>query len=331
MSTQKVLVTGGGGFLGVHLAELLVQRGYQVRVLLRKVAPHEDLDLIPVEKVQGDLSDPESLRRACDGQDAVFHTAGMISYNPAKNGLMHKTNVLGTRAVAEACVAVGVKRLIHTSSTAAIGYGLDPESTLTEASAFNGYETGLAYFTSKYEAEREALGFVAKGLEVVVTNPGSLMGPRDRRRFEQSYPGLIYKFRPPFLVHGGINFVDVKDVAAGHLLALERGRSGERYILGGENLEFGELIKRVNRIIGRPAPKFYLPNKLIDAAAYGLQVARALGWEAHISPEIARRVIRWYLYVDSSKAIRELGYQPNFIDNSIQLTIRWLRQIGRIT
>jgi dihydroflavonol-4-reductase len=331
MSIQKVLLTGASGFLGVHIAPLLLQRGYALRALVREEGPHIDLDEMPtISKYKGDIDNLESLKRACAEVDAVIHTVGVISYNPAKNDLMHKVNVLGTRHVCEAALACGVKRVVITSSTAAIGFGTDPLKTLNEASPFNGYETGLAYFTSKYEAEREALSFIAKGLQVVIVNPGSLMGAKDRRRYEQSYPGLIYKFKPPFLVHGGINFVDVRDAALGHVLALEKGISGERYILGGENLEFGDLIKRVNRLIGRSSPKYYLPNFVIDGASFGLQVARALGREAHISPEIARRVIRWYLYVDSSKAMRDLGYRPNFIDGAIEQTIRWLRSEKRI-
>jgi dihydroflavonol-4-reductase len=331
MSTQKVLVTGASGFLGVHLVEALVQRGYKVRALVQALGPNQDLDLLPVEKIQGSLEDLGSLQRACEGQDAVIHTVGVISYNPAKNALMHKINVVGTQAVCEAALGAGVKRIVVTSSTAAIGYGTDPLAALTEASPFNGYETELAYFTSKYEAERAAFAFCSRDLEVVVVNPGSLMGSRDRRRYEQSYPGLIYKFKPPFLIHGGINFVDVKDAALGHVLALEKGRSGERYILGGENLGFGDLIKRVNKIVGRPTPKHYLPNSIVDMGGLLLKAARGLGFEAHISPEIASRVVRWYLYVDSSKAISELGYTPNFIDSSIERTIRWLRSEGRIT
>jgi dihydroflavonol-4-reductase len=323
---MKALITGGAGFLGVKLAAALLERGHTVRLLTRGKRP----DVVGAEVVHGDLSDKEALRQACSGCDVVFHTAGVISYNPQKNDIMFQTNVIGTRNAVEAALHAGVKKFIHTSSTAAIGINEDPNTLLNEDSPFNAASTGLAYFTTKHAAEKEVLEGVKQGLHAVILCPGSLMGPGDTRRYEQTYPGLIYKYNPRFLIHGGINFVDIDDVVKGHLLALEKGRKGERYILGGENLTYAELITRTNKLIGREPPKFYIPKWLMGVAALAIKLVTMMGAKLHITPEIVRQTARWYLFVDSSKAQRELGYQPRFIDNSIAQTISWLKSIGRL-
>jgi dihydroflavonol-4-reductase len=278
----------------------------------------------------GDLAEENSLDRACEGMDWVFHTAGVISYNPAKADLMYRTNVLGTKAVAEAALRQGVKRFLHTSSTAAIGVNLDPKQIMNEETAFNARSLGLAYFDTKYDAERELLKVVDKGLDAVILNPGSLLGAGDTRRYEKGYAGLIYKYNPPALFHGGINYVDIDDVVNGHLLALAKGRKGERYILGGENLSFGELIIRVNTIIGRASPKHTLPKFFMGALANGIKMLNLFGVDIHMTPELVRQVSSWYLYVDSSKAKNELGYSPQKIDKSIRETLDWLKALGRI-
>ena len=323
---MKALITGGAGFLGTKLGAALLERGHTVRLLTRGKRP----DLVGVEVAEGDLGDKEALRQACEGCDVVFHTAGVISYNPKKNDLMVQTNVIGTRNMVEAALKAGVKRFLHTSSTAAIGVNEDPNTLLNEDSPFNARHLGLAYFTTKYDAELEVLKGVERGLDAVILNPGSLMGPGDTRRYEQTYPGLIYKYNPRFLIHGGINFVDVDDVVKGHLLAYEKGRRGERYILGGENLTYAELISRTNSLIGRRPPKIYIPKWMMGAAALGIKLVTMCGAQLHITPEIMRQTARWYLFVDSNKAQRELGYQPRFIDNSIAQTIGWLKSIGRL-
>jgi dihydroflavonol-4-reductase len=285
---------------------------------------------LPVSFVVGDLGNEASLDEACRGMDWVFHAAGVISYNPRKADLMYRTNVLGTRAVAEAALRQNVKRLVYTSSTAAIGVSTDPATPMTEETPFNARHLGLAYFDTKHDAEQELLKVVKNGLDAVIVNPGSLLGPGDTRRYEKGYVGLIYKYQPPVLFHGGINFVDVQDVVQGHLLALEKGRRGERYLLGGENLSFGDLICRVNAILGRSSPKRYVPRKFMGALALGIRGLNLFGIDIHMSPELVRQVSSWYLYVDSGKAERELGYRPHRIDRAISGTVEWLKAEGRI-
>lgn len=324
---MKALVTGGAGFLGGKLAKSLLDEGHEVRLLARNPGYSGPTG---TSVVVGDLADEASLARACEGVDWVFHTAGVISYNPKKADLMYRTNVLGTKAIAAAARAAGVKRFIHTSSTAAIGVNEDPQVRMTEDTPFNARKLGLAYFDTKYDAERELLREVERGLDAVIVNPGSLLGPGDTRRYEKGYAGLIYKYRPPVLFHGGINFVDIDDVVRGHLLARDKGRKGERYLLGGENLSYGDLIIRVNSVLGRPSPKHYVPKAMMGALAMGLRGLNFLGVDIHMTPELVRNVASWYLFVDSTKAEKELGYKAKRIDQAIAQTIAWLREIGRL-
>lgn len=327
---MKALITGGAGFLGRKLTEALLNQGHEVRLFVRNPMQEAELQKEKISFVVGDLGDSNSLDRACEGVDWVFHTAGVISYNPQKAELMRTTNVLGTKAVAEAALRARVKRFVHTSSTAAIGVNEDPNTPMTEQTPFNARKLNLAYFDTKYDAEQELLKLVDRGLNAVIVNPGSLLGPGDTRRYEKGYAGLIYKYNPPFLFHGGINYVDVADVVRGHLLALEKGRVGERYLLGGENLSFGELIQRTNSIIGRPSPKRYVPKSMMGLMASGVSLLNFFGVDIHMTPELIRQVSSWYLFVDSSKAKRELGYEPHRIDQAIGATIAWLKSLGRL-
>lgn len=330
-SPRRALVTGGAGFLGQKLARALLAEGHQVRLLVRNTQGRAATDDFPVSYVTGDLADAASLERACDGMDWVFHAAGLISYNPQKAELMRRTNVDGTRAVAEAALRQRVKRFVFTSSTAAIGVNEDPQAVLDEASPFNARKLGLAYFDTKYDAERELLKVCDRGLSAVIVNPGSLLGPGDTRRYEKGYAGLVYKYNPRVLFHGGINFVDVDDVVRGHLLARDRGRVGERYILGGENLSFGDLIIRIDAILGRPPPKHYVPVGAMGLLSKALKVLNAFGVDIHMTPELVRQVCSWYLFVSSAKAERELGYVPHRIDRSIAGTVDWLKELGRLS
>ncbi len=324
---MKVLITGGTGFLAGKLANALLGQGHEVRLLVRTMPDARDER---VTYTLGDLHDIPSLDAACAGMDWVFHTAGVISYNPKKADLLYQTNVIGTRHLVAAALRQKVKRFIHTSSTAAIGVSTDPSRPMNESTPFNAGSLGLAYFTTKHEAEQEVLKGVAQGLDAVILNPGSLLGPGDMRRMEKGYVGLIYKYKPMFRFHGGINFVDVNDVVRGHLAAAERGRTGERYILGGENLSFGDLIVRVNAILGRPAPRLSVPREMMGVVAGALKLLNFFGVDIHMTPELVRQVSSWYLYVDSSKAQRELGYQPHRINQAVSETMEWLREKKRL-
>lgn len=327
---MKVLITGAGGYLGVRLAERLVDSGHSVLAVVRSLPRHKYLQINGVTIEQGDITDKQRMLELLRGVDVVFHCAGVISYSTSKNDLMYQTNVVGTRTMAEAAIAAGVKRFIYTSSTAALGVNYDPKKLKTETDAFNARDLGMGYFTSKYDAEQELHRLVGKGLDYVIVNPGSIIGPRDTRRYEQVYAGLIYKFNPRILPPGGNTFVDLEDVVEGHILAWKKGVTGERYIISGENLSFADLIIRVNQLIGRRPPRIRLPLFFMRIAAAFLKVLQWLGKKPHITPELVSRVGTWYLYADNSKAKRELGLQPRKLDQAITDTIAWLKAEGRI-
>jgi dihydroflavonol-4-reductase len=318
---MRALVTGGGGFLGARLVEALELEGLEVRVLGRSLREGKEGKR---EFIVGDILDPQSLRRAMRDCELVFHTAGLVSYDPGKAEQMQQTNVVGTKNVAEAALALGIRRLIYTSSTAAIGVNYDPRALLSESSEFNARPLGMAYFTTKFDAELELHALRDQGLDFVIVNPGSILGPKDTRKKRQVYAGLIERINPPVAPPGGNCFVDIEDVVAGHLLAWKKGRLGERYILGGENLSFFDLISRVNAILGRRPPRFRLPAASMSLAAFGLGVAKKFGLKTNFTPELVRQMGSWYLYMDFSKAKRDLGYRPSSVDGALRATLDWL-------
>lgn len=327
---MKILISGAGGYLGVRLAECLVERGHSVIAMVRSEPKHNYLQRDGIEVAKGDILDAPRLRELMEGVDAVFHCAGVISYDPAKDELMYQTNVVGTRTMAEAALASGVKRFVYTSSTAALGVNYDPKKRVTEEDPFNARALGMSYFTSKYDAEQELHKLREKGLDYVILNPASIIGPRDTRRYEQVYAGLIYKFNPRILPPGGNAFVDLEDVVEGHIRAWEKGKCGERYILSGENLSFAELIIRVNKLIGRKPPSARLPLFCMSMVAASFRVLAIFGQKLHMTPELISKVGRWYLYVDTSKAEQELGMKFRTIDHALQETLDWLKAEGRI-
>ena len=325
-SMAEVLVTGGHGFLALHLIERLLKEGHRVRVLVRQKKPDSPLYQWKVDVYLGDILDSTSLTSAMKGCEVVFHTAGLVSYDPKQNEEMHKVNVEGTRLVGEAVLRIKVPRLIYTSSIAALGINHDPKVSLNEECSFNAQSLGLAYFDTKYGAEQELHKLKEQGLNYVVVNPSSILGPRDTRKKSSVYAGLIYRLNPTFAFPGGNNFVDVEDVVDGHMLAWEKGMLGERYILGGENLTFMGLINKTNKIIGRPAVQWQLFPSVLVFLSWILRILRRFGKKPPVTPELLRHMGTWYFYVDSSKAKRELGYNPKPVDAAIQKTLSWLKE-----
>ncbi len=327
---MKVLISGAGGYLGVRLAERLIGAEHKVLAMVRSAPQHQYLEREGITIEKGDILDSPRLKELMTGVDAVFHCAGVISYDPTKDELMYQTNVVGTRTMAEAALACGVKRFVYTSSTAALGINYDLEKRVTEDDPFNARSLGMSYFTSKYDAEQELHKLREKGLDYVILNPASIIGPRDTRRYEQVYAGLIYKYNPPILPPGGNAFVDLEDVVEGHIRAWKKGRCGERYILSGENLSFADLIIRVNQLIEREPPWFRFPVMGMSLISFGFRLMALFGKKMHMTPELLSKVGRWHLYVNTTKAERELGMHFRSIDQAIKDTLDWLKAEGRI-
>lgn len=299
----KTLITGSTGFIGSHLARVLARRGDELRLLIRRESGAELLEGIEYERVNGDITDRRAVRRALEGASRVFHVAGMTSMRAADAQRVFDVNAGGTRIVAEEALAAGVERLVHTSSVAAIGPA-PRGGRADETQPFTAGGLGVAYVNSKHEAETEILRAAAKGLDAVIVNPTFVLGPGGRGSGSM---GLIRRFlerRIPVYVDGGLNVVDARDVADGHLLAEAKGETGERYILGARNFTLQRLFADLARISGVPAPTVRLGPELATA---GSEIAERLGLPLSLAADEARSASQWWTY-SSAKAKRELGF-----------------------
>ena len=318
------LVTGATGFVGGHVARALVERGDSVRVSFRDPQRLARLGGLDVETMRADVLDRGSLRRAMRGCELVFHTAGFVGSRPPNR--LWEVNALAPRVVVEAAAAEGVRRVVHTSTVAAVGNA--PHGDVADEShVYRGGEFGLAYADSKHEGEVEALAAGARlGVEVVVVNPSYVLGvPLDRSQAGETSTRVIGNFllgRLPAVVDGATNIVDVEDVARGHLLAAESGVAGERYILGGYNLSWVELIDRLAVESGVRRPLVVLPREAGTVA----RVQAELGMRWPIAPEAFALMAQNWRY-SSRKAKRELRYRTRPLDSTIQRTVEWYEEL----
>lgn len=325
---MATLLTGASGLLGANLAHRLCSRGGRPRLLLRTRSDRRGLHGLAYEDVPGDILDPASLVTALRGVDEVYHVAGLVRLDPASSEQLRRVNVEGTRNVLAAARAAGVRRVVHVSSIAAVGHGPLAEPA-TEETAYN-FEGTNPYHQSKREAEQLALAAAAEGgLEVVVANPTFLVGAYDVRPTSGE---LLLRVASGWLVgypSGGNNFACAADVAAGLILLMERGRSGERYILGGENLTYREFLTQCAEEAGVSPPSLPLPRGLLRAAG---MLGDRLG---RLSPESFRHLSASFLeslwrpsYASSRKAQHELGYEPRPVRLGIRAAYRWFQEEG---
>lgn len=317
----RTLVTGATGFIGSHLVRALAARGDELRLLVRAASRLEHLQGVEFEVVTGDVLDRDSVRRALNGADRVFHVAGSTSMRSKDREWVRRLNVEGTRNVLEEALAAGVERAVHTSSIAAVG-AAPPGGAIDESASFNVGHLGIAYVNSKHEAELEAMRLYSAGLPVVVVNPSFVFGPDDPTGTSM---GLIRRFllrRIPVYVDGAINVVDVRDVAQGMLLADERGRPGERYILAARNFTLDRLFADLARISGVDPPALKLPGPVVLAA---LEAGSRLGLRLPSSPDEVRSAMQWWT-CRNDKARRELGFQPRPHEETLADAVRWQRE-----
>jgi dihydroflavonol-4-reductase len=321
-------VTGASGFVGANLVRALLERGWRVRALVRGDAP--SLTGLDVERVPGDLFVP-GLADAMRGCDAVFHVAASYSLWRRDRAGLERANVEGTRNVLAAARAAGVPRTVHTSSVAAIGVRGDgrpaDETYQSPPERLIG-----AYKRSKYFGELEAQRAFAAGQDVVIVNPTTPVGPWDAKPTPTGE--IVVRFlnrRMPAYVDTGLNVVDVRDVAAGHVLAYERGRPGERYILGNENLTLRALLDRLSKLTGLPVPRVRLPHAvpLAYAALCELVLARF-----GIAPDVALdsvRMARQRMFYATEKAATELGVPRSPVDTALADAVAWFNGHGYTT
>jgi dihydroflavonol-4-reductase len=316
----KALVTGATGFIGSHVAAALAAAGAEVRAFDRRAPPEVAAG---VEAVPGDVLDVDALVRAMRGCDAVFHLAAVYSYARGHAREMQAVNVDGTRAVLDAAARAGVRRVVHTSSCATCG----PVAgrTATEADEPPRWELAVPYKRTKLEAERLALGAASDGLEVVVVNPTTPVGPGDRRPTPtgKMVADVARGRARAYLTGAALNVVAVEDVAAGHLLAFEHGYSGERYLLGGENLPLREVFAIVARAAGRQPPRIGVPWALAFGAAHAGDTAlRLIGREPSLLVVDEVRLARLPMTFDDARARRELGYASRPAEQALESAAR---------
>jgi dihydroflavonol-4-reductase len=327
---RPVCVTGGSGFLGFHLVEQLVELGARVRILSLPPPPDHPIHALgAVEVVPGDVRDEAVVRRAAAGCSIVFHTAGLVAvWGPALEQ-MWSVHTAGTHAVLS---AARPSRIVHTSSIVAVGATRNG-TPLDEDAPFDLDRLGVPYVHAKRAAELEALGAARRGQDVVVVNPSHLVGPGDH---EGSVMGRLcvrfWKGRLPAAPPGGINVVDVRDAARGHLLAAEHGLVGARYILGGENHTFVSFLERLARAAGfRPRWQPQVPS-WAQVAVAGLAEARACWTRKEPYPSLGHaRMNRWFWFVRSDRARIELGFEVRPLDHSLADTHAWYRQRGELS
>ncbi len=325
---MRVLVTGGTGFVGSWVVRELSARGHAVRVLTRPTSSLANLQGLPLERAEGDVTDRPSVERALLGCEAVVHTAGVTSFRPGDEARLRAVNHGSVGIVLGAALRAGVKRAVLTSSVAAMGGTLEP-ALMDESRESNAEALGVDYFVSKLRGEREALELARQGLPVSVVRPSVVLGPGDIYNSSATTFLALARRQLPVAVRGGSSFGDVRDVARGHAEALERGRPGEVYILGGNNLEILEMVQRVARVTGVPAPGRVPYRVALAAAALAELVSRLRGQKPKLSRQLVK-ASRLYTFVSSEKATRELGYSIRPFEESLADTLRWFMKEGRL-
>lgn len=323
---MTILVTGGAGFIGGNLVEALLARGEKVRVFDLQANQANDLAAQGADLTSGDILNRGELVGAMEGCDRVFHLAALLDLWQRDQSSYHRNNVEGTRNVLESALEMGVSRVVHTSSATTIGEGegeIGTEKTVRRAYFLSQYER------SKYLGEQVALELCQRGLPVVILNPTSVYGPRQT----VNVTGAIVRFlqgRLPVTVHSRLNYVYVGDVVEGHLSAMERGKIGERYILGSDNVPMVEFFSLAGEVAGIPRRPHTVPGRLLRVIAALLAAsARVTGARPEIAPDEARTASHSFLF-DTSKAREELGLEWTPLREGLERTVSWLRQEGLI-
>jgi dihydroflavonol-4-reductase len=323
---KPTLVTGATGFVGWHVARKLVDRGQRVRVLARDPARIRELD--GVEPARGDLRDPDSLARAVAGCGLVFHVAADYRLWTREPDEMYRSNVDGTRNLLAAAKSAGVERVVYTSTVGCIGMpndgGLGDERSPVAIEEMTG-----PYKRSKFLAEKVALEFAESGLDVVVVNPTAPVGDHD---FKPTPTGKILvdfvRGKMPAFLDTGLNVVDVRDVADGHLQAAEGGKTGERYILGSENLTLERIFAILAGIEGKPAPKMRIPYAVAYAAGVASTAWAGITGREPLAPLDGVRMAKKKMWVRHEKASRELGFSPGPAPVALRRAVEWFRANG---
>ncbi len=318
---KKVLVTGATGFIGRNLVEELLRNGYEVRVLVRKKGKVEWCG--EVEEVVGDVLVYDTLSPAFEGVDGVFHLAGVISTRRRDEKFMYEINYIGAKNVFENALKAGVKRFLYLASIFALGVG-NREHPADENVKYNLGHLKIAYFRAKRAAEMESINYLDRGLPVIYVYPTFCLGPGDEYISSSRLLVEFMRGRIPAAAPGGFNVIDVRDTARGLRLGYEKGKVGERYIIGGTNITYFDFLREVARLTGRSPPRFIVPAPVIRIAGEVMDVLLK-------NPPIDHGVglmAGYYWYYDDSKSRRELGHTSRPLSETIVDAVRWFRDRG---
>jgi len=327
----RVLVTGAAGFVGSAIVRALLAGGYEVRALVRATSPRENLAGLDIETIEGSIEDAQAMAKAMAGMRFVVHAAAAYSLWSRDTETIMRANVTGTRIVMEASLDAGVERIVHTSSVATLALptngGVGDESMPLAESAAIG-----AYKRSKVIAERLVEAMIARdALPAVIVNPSTPVGPRDAR---PTPTGRIIveaaSGRMPGFVDTGLNLVHVDDVAAGHVAALERGRVGERYIVGGDNVPLADMLREIALLVGRAPPRWKIPRAPLYPLAVAAEMMAFASGRAPFLTVDGLRMSRHHMYFTSAKAQRELDYHARPYREGLRAAVDWFRAAGRV-
>ncbi len=324
---RVAMVTGASGFIGSHVVQCLLEQGVEVRALLRRGDPMNNLYGLDIEVFEGDLLDAESLRSCMQGCDTLFHLAAIYAYWLPDPAVMYRVNIHGSCQLMEMALELGVEKVVHTSSIAALG-AKEGETSADESTLFNDWLTADHYVLSKYMADLEVQRFVHRGLNLCVVNPTFPFGTNDIAPTPTGV--LVQRYvsgKNPVWLPGGLNVAYVRDIARGHVLAAQKGRPGERYILGGHNMTYEAFGREICRLAGVAEPKYELNPRVVSF------VGRMNEWFAdHVSkrePLIVNKAIQYtgnkFLYFDVNKAVTELGYHVTPSEVALKETVAWFK------
>jgi dihydroflavonol-4-reductase len=324
---MKKLVTGATGFIGSAIVRELIKDGEAVKVLVRNTSDTRNIDKLDVERAYGDIRDGDSMKRALKGCDTLYFTAAFFAHWTPEPNLLYEINVGGTKASLKAALEAGVEKVVYTSTNNAIAAS-GPVPTNEEA-IFNYWKTGDHYSMSKYVAENEARIFVTRGLPVVIVNPTLVIGTNDIKPTPAGQMIIdTVKGKVPGYIDGGINIIDVEDVARGHILAAKKGRVGERYLFGNRNITVYEYFKLIADIAGLRPPRIKIPFPLALALGYLFEFGALITKKPPVFTAAEMRIGRMREWYDCSKAVNELGLPQTPIDIAIKKALTWFRENG---
>ena len=327
---MKKLVTGATGFIGSAIVRELIRDGEDIRVLIRKTSNTRNIDNLEVERAFGDIRDGDSMRKALKGCDTLYYTAAHFAHWTPDKKLPYEINVEGTKTSLKAALDAGVERVVYTSTNNTMGaHGADIPAN--ESAEFNHQDTGDNYSISKYLGEIEAKKFVAKGLPIVIVNPTIVIGAHDIKPTPSGKMIIdIANKDMPGYIEGGVNIIDVEDVARGHILAAKKGRVGERYLFGNENMSVSDYFRLISEVAGVKPPKIKIPYYLAIALGYMFELGAYITKKPPVTTASEVKIGRKYEFYDCSKAVKELGLPQTPIRASIERAVNWFKENGYI-